>query len=77
MAKHHPNKEISKAIEYALENGWRFEKSRGHIFGQLFCPGGKRGDCIVRVYSTPRNTDIHARRIRQSVDSCDHQGTDK
>ena len=41
----HPNKEIRKAIDYALERGWRLEKSggRAHSWGTLYCPHGERG----------------------------------
>ena len=71
MAKNHPNKEISAAIDFALANGWRFEKSNGHIFGMLYCPANKRSGCKKGVFSTPRNTTAHAKDIRKFVLRCD------
>lgn len=35
MAKHHPNKEVSDAMESALSLGWRFIKGSGHVYGTL------------------------------------------
>ena len=76
MGKYHPKKEISAAIEYALNHGWRFVKSKGHIYGVLLCPERSRDGHQFRVYSTPRNTHDHAERIRKAVDNCEHnQGT--
>ncbi|MEX0700819.1 MAG: hypothetical protein WD069_01875 [Planctomycetales bacterium] len=75
MAKHHPNKAINAAIEYALENGWRFVRSgaRSHAHGKLYCPAGERGGHIFVVRGTPRTPDLHARRIREAVDDCEHE----
>ncbi|WP_339749285.1 hypothetical protein [uncultured Rubinisphaera sp.] len=72
MAKHHPNKEISSAIEYALGMGWRYEISSGHAHDRLFCPANIRGGCIKSVYSTPRNPQKHADDIIREVNNCDH-----
>lgn len=70
----HPNKHIREAIQYALGKGWRLRKAgpRAHVWGQLFCPHARRGGCIIRVFSTPRNPENHARRIAESVDDCPH-----
>jgi hypothetical protein len=70
----HPNKHIREAIKYALSQDWRSLKAgpRAHVWGQLFCPHARRGGCIIRVFSTPRNAEIHARRIREEVDNCPH-----
>ncbi|HCS51725.1 MAG TPA: hypothetical protein DIW81_09055 [Planctomycetaceae bacterium] len=73
MAKYHPNKEISAAIEFALENGWRFEMSQGHPFGQLYCPFHDRSGCIIRVHSTPRVNEHEAQRILREINKCPHQ----
>lgn len=70
MARHHPNKEVSDAIEYALQAGWRMVASSGHVYCKLYCPAGQRGACIVKVASTPQNAGNHARRIMRLVDSC-------
>jgi hypothetical protein len=73
VAKHHPNKEVSDAIAYALSLGWRFVKGSGHRFGTLLCPQADRSGCRVGVASTPQNPGQHARRIRHDVDRCVHQ----
>ena len=49
-------------------------KWKGHIFGTLWCPLQTREGCRFRVYSTPRNPEDHAKRIRRAVDGCPHQG---
>jgi len=72
MAKRHPNKEIQAAIEYAIENGWRLQMSKGHAFGILFCSFAQRGGCQKSVWSTPRRPERHAREIRRIVDRCPH-----
>ena len=73
----HANKHIREAIRYAEGKGWRVVKAGGqaHVWGQLFCPAGVRGGCIVRVYSTPRSPENHARKIRSEVDKCPHGET--
>lgn len=73
MAKH-PNKHIREALLYAQRRGWRFVKAGGHahVWGELYCPLASREGCIVRVYSTPRNPENHAKRIRSEVEKCPH-----
>ena len=70
----HPNKHIREVIQYAEGRGWRVRRGGGsaHVWGQLFCPEATREGCIVRVFSTPRNPQNHARRIRREVDKCPH-----
>lgn len=70
----HPNKHIRQAIAYAVDRGWRVVKASGraHIWGELLCPLRTRDGCIIRVFSTPRNPERHARRIRREVDDCSH-----
>lgn len=70
----HPNKHIRAAIRYAEENGWEFVKAgpRSHDFGTLYCQHRERDGCIVRVYSTPKHPEDHARWIRRQVDRCPH-----
>ncbi|WP_339747378.1 hypothetical protein [uncultured Rubinisphaera sp.] len=72
MAKLHPNKEISQAIEYAIEQGWKFIKSNGHVFGILHCPANNREGCKRSIFSTPRNPEAHARDILRAVSRCSH-----
>lgn len=43
-----------------------------HIYGELYCPERSRDGHIVRVLSTPRNPENHAKRIRRAVDRCNH-----
>lgn len=68
----HPNKEIEAAVQYAEDHGWVLTISRGHSWGQLRCPFGQRGGCMTPVWSTPRNPEGHAERIRRDVDRCPH-----
>ena len=68
----HPNKHIREAIKYALAKGWRLTKSHGHVWGQLWCPEQSRDGCIIRVFSTPRDAENHAKFIRRRVDGCLH-----
>lgn len=67
----HPNKHIREAIEYAEDKGWRFVKAnaRAHSYGKLLCQFG-HVDCQVWVYSTPRDPQGHARRLRRKVETC-------
>ena len=71
----HPNKHVEEALQEAEERGWRVEKreGRGHAWGRMYCPGGSRGDCIMSVWSTPRNPENHARQIRHRVEQCEHE----
>lgn len=73
MAKHQ-NKHIRDAIAYAESRGWRFVKAGGHahVYGELYCPANAREGCIIRVHSTPRNPQDHARDLRRRIDSCPH-----
>ncbi len=68
----HSNKEIQKAIKYALAKGWRLEKASGHAWGRLYCPAGERGGCILSVNGTPRNPHAIARLIKARVSKCPH-----
>lgn len=70
----HPNKHIREAIKYAEQNGWTFLKAgpRAHRYGTLYCPLRTQDGHRQAVFSTPRSPENHARRIRQSVDNCNH-----
>lgn len=74
MTPRHPNKDIREAIEYAVSKGWRVEKAgpRAHPWGHLYCPERSREGHIIRVWSTPKNPQNHARDIRTAVDRCEH-----
>ena len=70
----HPNKEIRQAIDEALNEGWRLEKSSGHAhsWGTLYCPLARREGCHFFVRSTPSNPQAHANALRRVVNSCPH-----
>ena len=70
----HSNKHIREAIRYAEIKGWTVTKAgpRAHIWGMLWCREASRGGCRIRVMSTPRNPEKHARDIRRDVDRCPH-----
>ncbi len=64
----HPKKEVEAAIAYAESLGFRVRFPWGH-WGALLC----QGDCMIAVFSTPRNAGNHARQIRRAVDGCPHR----
>lgn len=68
----HPNKHIRKALKYAIENDWIFQKSRGHAFGTIYCKYGHRR-CRMQIWSTPVSPENHAKAIRKKVDSCQEE----
>ncbi|HET6568803.1 MAG TPA: hypothetical protein VFG50_12625 [Rhodothermales bacterium] len=65
----HPKKDVQKAIDYALERGWRLELRGGHTWGILYCPHGHQ-QCRSRISSTPQNSGNQAKRIKQDVNRC-------
>lgn len=69
----HPNKEIESAIRHAEAQGWRVLEGGSHAWGFLYCPERTRVGCRVPVYSTPRNPEGHARRLRERVAGCPHR----
>ncbi len=74
MRYSHSNKHIRDAIRYAENKGWNVTKAgaRAHIWGTLWCQQRTREGCFIRVMSTPRNPERHARDIRRYVDRCPH-----
>ena len=70
----HPNKEIRKVIDEALDRGWTLKKSSGHAhsWGTLYCPHNERDGCFVFVRSTPSDKQGHANAIRRAIDACTH-----
>lgn len=73
MAKYHPNKEVSDAIEYAIDLGWTLVPgSGGHLYAMLRCPQGDRSGCQVPVFSTPTNPGNHARKVIRGINKCRH-----
>jgi hypothetical protein len=65
------DKDIRKAQKLAIDAGWALAEGRGHRFGTLRCGDG----CEVAVWSTPRNSTTHAKRIREAVERCPHETT--
>ena len=70
----HPISIIEETLKYAERMGWKVKKTKkGHAWGRIFCPGGKRGDCIISIWSTPRIPESHVKRIRKRIKSCEHK----
>lgn len=74
MPKNHPNKEIQKAIDYAIAKNWTIQGSgkSSHAWGRLKCPETSRLGCLISVWTTPRVPENHDRQIIQTVDKCTH-----
>ncbi len=70
----HPDKDIEAAICYAESLGWRYKKTghSSHAWGRLLCASHARGGCMLSVWSTPREGEIHAEQIRRRVRLCIH-----
>ena len=70
----HPSKEIEQAILYAESKGWCYKKSgnSAHAWGILLCPLHITEGCKMSVWSTPRDSYVHAKQIRRRVDKCPH-----
>ncbi len=71
----HPNKHIEAAIEYAESKGWRLTKTgkSSHAWGRLLCRCKSRQGCQISIWSTPGNSENHAKQIRRAVDKCEHE----
>ncbi len=78
MAKYHPNKEVSDAMEYAVDLGWTIVPGGNHTYAMLRSPQGDRTGCQVPVFHTPKNPGNHARRVIRDINACDcgykHEG---
>ena len=70
----HPNKEIQKAINYAISKGWTLIETgnSSHAWARLKCPESSRRGCIISIWSTPRVPETHAKQIRRVIDKCTH-----
>ena len=71
MARH-PNKEINAAVDHALSLGWTLVSPCAHAWGILRCPAASRDGCKISVWSTPKDPEGFARRLRRQIDKCDH-----
>ncbi|KAF1368112.1 hypothetical protein [Yokenella regensburgei] len=70
--KEHPDKHIREAIRYAVFHGWVFIPAgrSAHCFGRLRCGIAGHQEHMMSVWSTPGNTQNHARQITRLVDRC-------
>jgi hypothetical protein len=68
----HPHKEIEAAVQHAEGLGWRVFVGGSHAWGFLYCPHEERDGCRLRVDSTPKNPEGHARRLLKQIDDCPH-----
>jgi hypothetical protein len=73
--RQHPKKEIEDAIKYAEAHGWRVEVGGHHAWGKMYCPFNDKDCrcgvyCITSIASTPRDSDVHARKLYRVVDNC-------
>ncbi len=80
--KKHSKKDIEKALQYAEEHGWRVEVGGSHAWGKIYCPKNdfecRCGEfCISSIWSTPRNTQNHAKQIKRVVDNCTSLGDEE
>jgi hypothetical protein len=73
--KTHTSKEIEAVLRELEALGWSVVEGRGHAWGLLRCPahsaecrGGKF--CQMSVWSTPRDPERHARKLRQKALAC-------
>lgn len=58
------HKEIAKALREAKEAGFTvIERKSGHVWGKVVAPNGQE----LKVWSTPRNPETMAKRIREFV----------
>lgn len=70
MAKYHPHKEVSNAIEYAVGLGWTVVYGGNHTYAMLRCANGTRTGCQVPVFHTPQSPGRHARDLIRKIDRC-------
>jgi hypothetical protein len=71
----HPDKHIEKVVDYAESLGWTFKISSGHAWGRIYCPMHNRDGCIWSVWSTPKNPEKFALKLRRLIDQCSHDPT--
>jgi hypothetical protein len=79
--KSHPKKEIEDALRYAESHGWRVDVGGFHAWGKIYCPYNDKecrcGEfCISCIWSTPKNSGVHAKQIKRVVDNCSTRKND-
>lgn len=65
MGKWHQHKVINAVIEELLAKGWEILE-KGHRY-RMHCPHHK---VYIRIDSTPKNPEGHARRMRREAARC-------
>ena len=72
--KKHSNMEIEAAIISAENLGWRYKRAgnSAHAWGRLLCPLQTKEGCMMSIWSTPRNSEIHAKQINKRIKKCPH-----
>ena len=68
----HPKKEVRRALDEATARGWQIETRHGHAWGIARCGQGSK----ISIFSTPRNAENHANRIRRALERCPHREDD-
>jgi replicative superfamily II helicase len=69
----HPNKEIEAVVSEAENEGWTWQKVKGHAWGQILCAHHDRDGCRISIWSTPKNAENHAKQVRRAVNRCPHK----
>lgn len=73
--KRHTSKEIEAVLRELEAFGWVVVEGRGHAWGLLRCPANSKdcrcGEfCQMSVWSTPRDPERHAEKLRQKALAC-------
>ncbi|WP_082545428.1 MULTISPECIES: hypothetical protein [unclassified Sphingomonas] len=73
--KTHKSKEIESVLKELEALGWTVVEGKGHAWGLLRCPTNSSecrcGEfCQMSVWSTPKNPEQHAKKLRQKALAC-------
>jgi len=73
--KSHKSKEIEAVLRELESLGWTIVEGKGHAWGLLRCPANSEdcrcGEfCQMSVWSTPKDPERHARKLRQKALAC-------
>jgi len=73
--KRHTSKEIEAVLQELEGLGWTVVEGRGHAWGLLRCPANSKecrcGEfCQMSVWSTPKDPQRHANKLRQKALAC-------
>ena len=75
----HTSKEIEAVLQELEALGWVVVEGRGHAWGLLRCPANSKecrcGEfCQMSVWSTPKDPERHANKLRQKALACTRLG---